>query len=56
MLHCKYPKVLNIYSAVYGRPLEEEDYCPSEIGEPPPFGELLNISDVNSEWIFYGSR
>uniref|UniRef100_A0A8C1G5R6 Eva-1 homolog C (C. elegans) n=1 Tax=Cyprinus carpio TaxID=7962 RepID=A0A8C1G5R6_CYPCA len=37
LLHCKYPKVLNIYSAVYGRQLEEEDLCPSEKQEPPPF-------------------
>ncbi|XP_073771114.1 protein eva-1 homolog C isoform X2 [Danio rerio] len=35
LLHCKYPKVLNIYSAVYGRLLEEEDLCSSEEQKPP---------------------
>uniref|UniRef100_A0A8C2I3L7 Eva-1 homolog C (C. elegans) n=1 Tax=Cyprinus carpio TaxID=7962 RepID=A0A8C2I3L7_CYPCA len=42
LLHCKYPKVLNIYSAVYGRQLEEEDLCPSEKQEPPPFDCLFH--------------
>ncbi|XP_056593248.1 protein eva-1 homolog C isoform X3 [Triplophysa dalaica] len=42
LLHCKYPKVLNIYSAVYGRTMEEEDHCPSEIREPPPFDCLFH--------------
>nr|XP_055064130.1 protein eva-1 homolog C isoform X2 [Misgurnus anguillicaudatus] len=38
LLHCKYPKLLNIYSVVYGRLMEEEESCPSKIGEPPtPF-------------------
>ncbi|KAK2871021.1 hypothetical protein QQF64_002139 [Cirrhinus molitorella] len=46
LLHCKYPKVLNIYSAVYGRQLEEEDLCPSEEQEPPPF-ECLFHGAVN---------
>uniref|UniRef100_A0A673MB79 Eva-1 homolog C (C. elegans) n=1 Tax=Sinocyclocheilus rhinocerous TaxID=307959 RepID=A0A673MB79_9TELE len=44
LLHCKYPKVLNIYSAVYGRQLEDEDLCPSEKQEPPPFGTFLDLS------------
>ncbi|TRY98690.1 hypothetical protein DNTS_033437 [Danionella cerebrum] len=37
LLHCKHPKVLNIYSAVYGRLLEEEDPCPSVEHKPPPY-------------------
>uniref|UniRef100_A0A9J8CBS4 Eva-1 homolog C n=1 Tax=Cyprinus carpio carpio TaxID=630221 RepID=A0A9J8CBS4_CYPCA len=50
LLHCKYPKVLNIYSAVYGRQLEEEDLCPSEKQEPPPFvpQSLLKEADPSS--------
>uniref|UniRef100_A0A8C1UY76 Eva-1 homolog C (C. elegans) n=1 Tax=Cyprinus carpio TaxID=7962 RepID=A0A8C1UY76_CYPCA len=56
LLHCKYPKVLNIYSAVYGRQLEEEDLCPSEKQEPPPFDCLFHGAvDVVSN-ICYGKQ
>ncbi|XP_051540326.1 protein eva-1 homolog C-like isoform X4 [Myxocyprinus asiaticus] len=50
LLHCKYPKVLNIYSAVYGRIMEEEDLCPSKKGGHPPFvpPTLLKEADPNS--------
>lgn len=44
LLHCKYPKVLNIYSAVYGKQLEQENSCPSEEQEPPPFGMFWGLS------------
>lgn len=39
LLHCKYPKLLNIYSAVYGRELGDKTVCPTEEEQPPPFGE-----------------
>ncbi|XP_067289072.1 protein eva-1 homolog C isoform X5 [Pseudorasbora parva] len=57
LLHCKYPKVLNIYSAVYGRALEEEDLCPAEEREPPAFVECLfyGAGDVVSN-ICYGKQ
>uniref|UniRef100_A0A672LZX6 Eva-1 homolog C n=1 Tax=Sinocyclocheilus grahami TaxID=75366 RepID=A0A672LZX6_SINGR len=49
LLHCKYPKVLNIYSAVYGRQLEGEDLCPSEEQHPPFVPEsLLKEADPSS--------
>ncbi|XP_016401899.1 protein eva-1 homolog C-like isoform X1 [Sinocyclocheilus rhinocerous] len=55
LLHCKYPKVLNIYSAVYGRQLEGEDLCPSE-EQPPPFECLFHGAvDVVSN-ICYGKQ
>ncbi|XP_046717491.1 protein eva-1 homolog C isoform X3 [Silurus meridionalis] len=37
ILHCKYPKLLNIYSAVYGRELGEKTACLTEEDQPPPF-------------------
>ncbi|MFT7818487.1 protein eva-1 homolog C isoform X2, partial [Arapaima gigas] len=37
VLHCKSPRLLNIYSAVYGRMLGDEDVCVSEDAELPPF-------------------
>ncbi|KAK7125649.1 hypothetical protein R3I93_021124 [Phoxinus phoxinus] len=56
LLHCKYPKVLNIYSAVYGRPLQEKDLCPAEEREPPPFECLFHgAGDVVSK-ICYGKQ
>lgn len=45
--------MLNIYSAVYGRSIEVEDYCPSEIGEPPAFGELMNIIFPSFRNVFF---
>uniref|UniRef100_A0A672LY24 Eva-1 homolog C n=1 Tax=Sinocyclocheilus grahami TaxID=75366 RepID=A0A672LY24_SINGR len=55
LLHCKYPKVLNIYSAVYGRQLEGEDLCPSE-EQHPPFECLFHGAvDVVSN-ICYGKQ
>ncbi|XP_051971984.1 LOW QUALITY PROTEIN: protein eva-1 homolog C [Xyrauchen texanus] len=42
LLHCKYPKVLNIYSAVFGRIMDEEHLCPSEKGGHPPFECLFH--------------
>ncbi|XP_024117180.1 protein eva-1 homolog C isoform X2 [Oryzias melastigma] len=41
VLHCKPPRVLNIYAAVYGRRLGQTDTCPSPLSRPPPF-ECLN--------------
>ncbi|XP_066507336.1 protein eva-1 homolog C isoform X2 [Hoplias malabaricus] len=37
LLHCKYPKVLNIYWAIYGRELEEREACLTQEEQPPPF-------------------
>ncbi|GAA6102733.1 protein eva-1 homolog C [Tachysurus ichikawai] len=37
LLHCKYPKLLNIYSAVYGRELGEKAACLTKEEQPPPF-------------------
>nr|XP_021328016.1 protein eva-1 homolog C isoform X6 [Danio rerio]XP_021329888.1 protein eva-1 homolog C isoform X7 [Danio rerio] len=48
LLHCKYPKVLNIYSAVYGRLLEEEDLCSSE-EQKPPYGMFLGLCKIYIE-------
>ena len=42
-LHCKYPRVLNIYAATYGRALEDEQTCASDDKEPPPFGEVITL-------------
>ncbi|XP_023661102.1 protein eva-1 homolog C isoform X3 [Paramormyrops kingsleyae] len=36
-LHCKSPRLLNIYWAAYGRQLGDADTCASEEGEPPLF-------------------
>lgn len=44
LLHCKYPKLLNIYSAVYGRELGEKAACLTEEEQPPPFGEFISQS------------
>lgn len=44
LLHCKYPKLLNIYSAVYGRELGEKAACLIEEEQPPPFGEFISQS------------
>ncbi|KAG7484471.1 hypothetical protein MATL_G00049590 [Megalops atlanticus] len=41
-LYCKYPRVLNIYSAVYGRALEDENICSSHDRDPPPFECLFH--------------
>ncbi|KAG8007981.1 Protein eva-1-like protein C, partial [Nibea albiflora] len=46
ILHCKPPRVLNIYAAVYGRSLGETDTCPSHLTRPPPF-ECLNHEAVH---------
>ncbi|XP_035522543.1 protein eva-1 homolog C isoform X1 [Morone saxatilis] len=45
-LRCKPPRVLNIYSAVYGRSLGQTDTCPSHLTRPPPF-ECLNHEAVH---------
>ncbi|KAE8287455.1 Protein eva-1-like protein C [Larimichthys crocea] len=46
ILHCKPPRVLNIYAAVYGRSLGQTDTCPSHLTKPPPF-ECLNHEAVH---------
>ncbi|XP_068186903.1 protein eva-1 homolog C isoform X2 [Antennarius striatus] len=46
VLRCKPPKVLVIYSAVYGRSLGQIDTCPSHRMRPPPF-ECLNHEAVH---------
>ncbi|XP_028277769.1 protein eva-1 homolog C [Parambassis ranga] len=46
VLHCKPPRVLNIYAAVYGRVLGQTDTCPSHLTRPPPF-ECLNHEAVH---------
>ncbi|XP_072514561.1 protein eva-1 homolog C isoform X2 [Salminus brasiliensis] len=43
LLHCKYPKVLNIYWAMYGRELEERDACLAEGEQPPPFDAVRSL-------------
>ncbi|XP_056322784.1 protein eva-1 homolog C isoform X2 [Danio aesculapii] len=55
LLHCKYPKVLNIYSAVYGRLLEDEDLCSSEDQKPPYECLYHGAVDVVSN-ICYGKQ
>ncbi|XP_027129530.1 protein eva-1 homolog C isoform X2 [Larimichthys crocea] len=49
ILHCKPPRVLNIYAAVYGRSLGQTDTCPSHLTKPPPFvpQTLLREADPN---------
>ncbi|XP_051541616.1 protein eva-1 homolog C-like [Myxocyprinus asiaticus] len=56
LLHCKYAKVLNIYSAVYGRQMEEEDPCLSEKGEHPPFECLFHGAVDVVRNICYGKQ
>ncbi|XP_062870103.1 protein eva-1 homolog C isoform X2 [Trichomycterus rosablanca] len=41
LLHCRYPKLLNIYSAVYGREPEQREVCPTEEEQRPPPYECL---------------
>ncbi|KAM4702216.1 protein eva-1 homolog C isoform 2-T2 [Discoglossus pictus] len=36
-LHCKEPKLLNIYSAVYGRFAHEKNSCPTEMDRGTPY-------------------
>ncbi|KAE8621621.1 hypothetical protein XENTR_v10004899 [Xenopus tropicalis] len=36
-LHCKEPKLLNIYSAVYGRSAHEKNTCPNEMDRGTPY-------------------
>ncbi|KAM8976068.1 protein eva-1 homolog C [Pelodytes ibericus] len=36
-LHCKEPKLLNIYSAVYGRLAHEKNMCPTETDRRTPY-------------------
>ncbi|XP_061105450.1 protein eva-1 homolog C [Conger conger] len=45
-LHCKYPRVLNIYAAVYGRAVEDQKTCAPDDQEPPPF-ECLSHGAVD---------
>lgn len=45
LLHCKYPKLLNIYSAVYGREMGGKAACLPEEEQPPPFGEFIGQSN-----------
>ncbi|XP_076876284.1 protein eva-1 homolog C isoform X2 [Brachyhypopomus gauderio] len=37
LLHCRHPRVLNIYSAVYGRELGNREECLTGEEQPPPF-------------------
>uniref|UniRef100_A0A1A8HQ04 Eva-1 homolog C n=2 Tax=Nothobranchius kuhntae TaxID=321403 RepID=A0A1A8HQ04_NOTKU len=46
VLRCKPPKVLNIYTAVYGRSLGQADTCSSHLSRPPPF-ECLNHEAIH---------
>ncbi|XP_076876287.1 protein eva-1 homolog C isoform X5 [Brachyhypopomus gauderio] len=41
LLHCRHPRVLNIYSAVYGRELGNREECLTGEEQPPPFAECL---------------
>ncbi|XP_041439333.1 protein eva-1 homolog C isoform X2 [Xenopus laevis] len=36
-LHCKEPKLLNIYSAVYGRSAHEKNTCPNQMDQGTPY-------------------
>ncbi|KAI4888789.1 hypothetical protein NFI96_028291 [Prochilodus magdalenae] len=51
LLHCKYPKVLNIYWAVYGREHGHREVCLAGDDQPPPFECLYHgvISAVRRE-------
>ncbi|XP_026856711.2 protein eva-1 homolog C isoform X1 [Electrophorus electricus] len=37
LLHCRYPRVLNVYSAVYGREQGNREVCLKEEEQTPPF-------------------
>ncbi|KAG7322424.1 hypothetical protein KOW79_013770 [Hemibagrus wyckioides] len=56
LLHCKYPKLLNIYSAVYGRELGDKTVCLTEEEQPPPF-ECLYYGAVDTvKKLCYGKQ
>ncbi|KAF5896553.1 protein eva-1 C-like isoform X1, partial [Clarias magur] len=55
-LHCKYPKLLNIYSAVYGRELGEKAACLREEDEPPPFECLYHGALDTVKNLCYGKQ
>ncbi|KAK3521994.1 hypothetical protein QTP70_020606 [Hemibagrus guttatus] len=56
LLHCKYPKLLNIYSAVYGRELEDKTACLTEEEQPPPF-ECLHYGALDTvKKLCYGKQ
>lgn len=43
-LHCHPSKFLNIYSASYGRRMQETDICSSGAERLPPFGTWLPVA------------
>ncbi|XP_026856716.2 protein eva-1 homolog C isoform X6 [Electrophorus electricus] len=49
LLHCRYPRVLNVYSAVYGREQGNREVCLKEEEQTPPFvpQSLLKEADPN---------
>ncbi|XP_036451780.1 protein eva-1 homolog C [Colossoma macropomum] len=56
LLHCKYPKVLNIYWAVYGRELGEREACLAEEEQAPPY-ECLYHGALNAvRSVCYGKQ
>ncbi|XP_017344965.1 protein eva-1 homolog C [Ictalurus punctatus] len=56
LLHCKYPKLLNIYSAVYGRELGEKAACLTEEEQPPPFECLYHGALDTVKNLCYGKQ
>ncbi|KAF7701162.1 protein eva-1 homolog C isoform X1 [Silurus meridionalis] len=56
ILHCKYPKLLNIYSAVYGRELGEKTACLTEEDQPPPFECLYHGALDTVKKLCYGMQ
>ncbi|XP_061818833.2 protein eva-1 homolog C isoform X2 [Nerophis lumbriciformis] len=46
VFRCKHPRVLNIYSAVYGRGLHQEDTCPSTL-TPHTLFDCLSLDAVH---------
>uniref|UniRef100_A0AAY5EUH9 SUEL-type lectin domain-containing protein n=1 Tax=Electrophorus electricus TaxID=8005 RepID=A0AAY5EUH9_ELEEL len=51
LLHCRYPRVLNVYSAVYGREQGNREVCLKEEEQTPPFGELTSQSKHLNEFL-----
>ncbi|KAG9263694.1 hypothetical protein AMEX_G23751 [Astyanax mexicanus] len=56
LLHCKHPKVLNIYWAIYGRELEERDACLAEGEQTPPFECLFHGAVDAVRSLCYGKQ
>lgn len=49
-LRCKEPKLLNIYSAVYGRFANEKNPCTNNLDRGTPYGEYPWICFMIMQW------